>query len=97
MDNGLLIFKENYLFGLKNQNGVILIPPQYIEMQPFFPNGLKNIKIYSIEEFITLSNCIQLNVKCNLQNNQLYFIYGCNIGQVKLSHNNCNIYFINNL
>jgi hypothetical protein len=35
MDNDLLIFKENNLFGLKNQKEEILIPPQYIEMQPF--------------------------------------------------------------
>ena len=96
MNNDLLIFKENNLFSIKNQNGVILIPPQHIEMQPFFPNRLKKIKTYLIEEFTTSTNCVQLNVKCNPQNNRLYFIYGCNIGQVKLSHNNCNIYFINN-
>ncbi len=97
MDKDYIIFQEDGLFGAKDQKGKVIIPPQYMEMQPFFPNRLKKIKTYLIEEFTTSTNCVQLNVKCNPQNNQLYFIYGCNIGQVKLSHNNCNIYFINNL
>ena len=29
------IFQENGLFGARNQNGIVIIPPQYIEMQPF--------------------------------------------------------------
>lgn len=29
------IFQENGLFGAKNQNGIVAIPPQYMEMQPF--------------------------------------------------------------
>ena len=29
------IFQENGLFGARNQNGTVIIPPQYIEMQPF--------------------------------------------------------------
>lgn len=29
------IFQENGLFGARNQNGIIIIPPQYMEMQPF--------------------------------------------------------------
>jgi len=186
MDNDLLIFKENNLFGLKNQKEEILIPPQYIEMQPFscglslvrnshyqyayintankqvvsfgkyswcdpqfvcgyarvkskdkwgiidtlgnivvpleydkiWPiredyifsikafigddehdinlkefatdtilDGLKYIKTYAIEEFKTIFNCSKLNVKSYSQNNQLYFTYGCNIGQVAISLN----------
>lgn len=35
MNNDLIIFQENGLFGAKNQNGVVVIPPQYIEMHPF--------------------------------------------------------------
>lgn len=68
MNNDLLIFKENNLFSIKNQNGVILIPPQHIEMQPFFPNRLKKIKTYLIEEFTTSTNCVQLNVKGSSKN-----------------------------
>lgn len=29
------IFQENGLFGARNQNGIVIIPPQYMEMQPF--------------------------------------------------------------
>lgn len=29
------VFQENGLFGARNQNGIVIIPPQYIEMQPF--------------------------------------------------------------
>ena len=35
MDKDYIIFKENGLFGAKNQNGEVVIPPQYMEMQPF--------------------------------------------------------------
>lgn len=35
MGKDLQIFQENNLFGAKNQTGEIIIPPQYIEMQPF--------------------------------------------------------------
>lgn len=35
MDKDYIIFKENGLFGAKNQNGEVIIPPQYMEMQPF--------------------------------------------------------------
>jgi len=30
-----IIFQENGLFGVKNQRGEVIIPPQYMEMQPF--------------------------------------------------------------
>lgn len=32
---GLYYFQENGLFGAKNQRGEVIIPPQYMEMQPF--------------------------------------------------------------
>lgn len=35
MNNDLIIFQENGLFGAKTQNGTIVIPPQYMEMYPF--------------------------------------------------------------
>lgn len=35
MNNDLIIFQENGLFGAKKQNGMVVIPPQYIEMYPF--------------------------------------------------------------
>lgn len=35
MDESLQIFKENDLFGVKDNNGLIIITPQYMEMQPF--------------------------------------------------------------
>lgn len=35
MDKDYIIFQENGLFGAKNQRGEIIIPPQYMEMQPF--------------------------------------------------------------
>ncbi|WP_303180771.1 WG repeat-containing protein [uncultured Butyricimonas sp.] len=35
MDNNLHIFQEEDLFGVKNQVGEIVIPPQYKEIQPF--------------------------------------------------------------
>jgi len=33
--NTLIIFKDNELFGAKNQEDKIIIAPQYMEMQPF--------------------------------------------------------------
>lgn len=35
MDKGFVIFQENELFGAKNSKGEVIIPPQYMEMQPF--------------------------------------------------------------
>lgn len=35
MDKDYIIFQEDKLFGVKNSKGEIIIPPQYIEMQPF--------------------------------------------------------------
>lgn len=35
MDKDYNIFQEDGLFGAKNQRGEIIIPPQYMEMQPF--------------------------------------------------------------
>ena len=35
VDNNLQIFQEEDLFGVKNQVGEIIIPPQYKEIQPF--------------------------------------------------------------
>lgn len=35
MDKNYVIFQEDGLFGAKNQRGEIIIPPQYMEMQPF--------------------------------------------------------------
>lgn len=35
MDKDYIIFQENGLFGAKNQRGEFVIPPQYMEMQPF--------------------------------------------------------------
>lgn len=35
MNKDYVIFQENGLFGVKNQNGEALIQPQYMEMQPF--------------------------------------------------------------
>lgn len=35
MDKDCIIFQEDGLFGAKNQIGDIIIPPQYMEMQPF--------------------------------------------------------------
>lgn len=35
MDKDYIIFQENGLFGAKNQRGEVIIPPQYMEMQPF--------------------------------------------------------------
>ena len=35
MDKDYIIFQEDGLFGAKNQNGEVVIPPQYKEMQPF--------------------------------------------------------------
>lgn len=45
-------------------------------------DGLRYIRIYSIEEFKTIFNCSLLRVMRYPQNNQLYFTYGCNIGFV---------------
>lgn len=35
MGKDYIIFQENGLFGAKNQRGEVIIPPQYMEMQPF--------------------------------------------------------------
>lgn len=35
MDKNYIIFQEDGLFGAKNQRGKVIIPPQYMEMQPF--------------------------------------------------------------
>ena len=35
MDKEYIIFQEDGLFGVKNQRGEVIIPPQYMEMQPF--------------------------------------------------------------
>lgn len=35
MDKGYIIFQEDGLFGAKDQKGKIIIPPLYMEMQPF--------------------------------------------------------------
>lgn len=35
MDKDYIIFQENGLFGAKSSKGEIIIPPQYMEMQPF--------------------------------------------------------------
>lgn len=35
MNKEYIIFQEEGLFGVKNQRGEIIIPPQYMEMQPF--------------------------------------------------------------
>lgn len=35
MDKDYIIFQEDGLFGAKNQKGEVVIPPQYMEMQPF--------------------------------------------------------------
>lgn len=35
MDKDYIIFQEDGLFGAKNQRGEVIIPPQYMEMQPF--------------------------------------------------------------
>ena len=35
MDKDYIIFQEDGLFGAKNQRGEVVIPPQYMEMQPF--------------------------------------------------------------
>lgn len=35
MDKNYIIFQEDGLFGTKNQRGEVIIPPQYMEMQPF--------------------------------------------------------------
>ena len=35
MDKDYIIFQENGLLGVKNQRGEVIIPPQYMEMQPF--------------------------------------------------------------
>ena len=35
MDKDYIIFQEDGLLGAKNQKGEVVIPPQYMEMQPF--------------------------------------------------------------
>lgn len=35
MDKDYVIFQENDLFGAREQMGEVIIPPQYMEMQPF--------------------------------------------------------------
>ncbi len=35
MDKDYIIYQEDGLFGAKNQRGEVIIPPQYMEMQPF--------------------------------------------------------------
>jgi hypothetical protein len=35
MDKEYIIFQEDGLFGAKDQKGKVIIPPQYMEMQPF--------------------------------------------------------------
>ena len=38
MDKDYVIFQENDLFGAREQMGEVIIPPQYMEMQPFSYN-----------------------------------------------------------
>lgn len=35
MGKDYIIFQEDGLFGAKSQRGEVIIPPQYMEMQPF--------------------------------------------------------------
>ncbi len=50
------IFQENGLFGAKDQKGIVIIPPQYIEMQPF-SCGLSLVRNHQYQyAYIDISN-----------------------------------------
>ena len=47
MDKEYIIFQEDGLFGVKNQEGEVIIPPQYNWFDPQFICGFARVRKYS--------------------------------------------------
>lgn len=75
--------KEEYIFSIKAFIGdeMQILNLHQLANKTIF-DGLKYLKICSIEEFKNLVNCEKLFVRVMPNTNQLYFTYGCNIGLV---------------
>lgn len=78
--------KEEFLFSVKafigeKEEHINLHNMQNLQIL----DGLKYIRVYSVEEFKQLTNCENLFVKKNPKDNQLFFTYGANIGKVALT------------
>lgn len=75
--------KEEYIFSIKAFIGdeMQILNLHQLANKTIF-DGLKYLKICSIEEFKNLVNCENLFVRVMPNTNQLYFTYGCNIGLV---------------
>ena len=73
--------KEEYIFSIKAFIGdeIQILNLHQLANKTIF-DGLKYLKICSIEEFKNLVNCEKLFVRTVPNTNQLYFTYGCNIG-----------------
>jgi len=93
------VFQENGLFGARNQNGIVIIPPQYIEMQPFCCGlslvrnrqyqyayiDILNRQIVPFGKYIWCDYNRQ-NEKCNFEKRKVHFlVFSGHFGRVCLT------------
>lgn len=74
---------ENYIFSIK---AFINNEEKYLNLSHFINNiildGLKFIRSFTIDEFKAFFGVEKLFIKKNIENEQLYFTYGSNLGEI---------------